>query len=589
MRPQLPPLALLVAFAIVLACGCVEVQDCRHCDDGNPCTVDDCGTDAEQPCVHWPQDGPQPGCNETLPGCSQRSCVDGACLTVNRSRCCGNGRCEAGEGTYACPQDCPPSCSDFIQNQGEAGIDCGGLCERPCPSCNDSQKNQGEEGVDCGGPCPTPCTSNASASFESLHDLYGDYTGIASSFNDAISRFNGDGNANALSAAARSAAADLAALRGRLSGTPFPRGSASLRTSFAEVIDTHIDAAQAMRDYAKTRRDSFRQAANRLLSDASAADARFVAAYNQAVESENTRVRQCADGIRNQGEQAVDCGGPCLEPCTREVAVSKVVVVTNDGRLALDVFLNVTPAGIDYPPFQKILGTTYSIQPDHVVRDVEGNVFYQYAFPLAVGQSLELSITQRLRLSRGERFHADPDPAFLDQFLALDDALPPGVCETANTMASSSAGIHDTADLFFAWIHDNIAYRQNRQELGAAHTFQTRQGACDEHADLFVAFSRCTGTPARRVTGFLENESRLTGHAWSEYYGTATGGWYYLEPTVRGSAVAHRSSDGRHVISCVGKRAYRCGTSYAYTYLQGRDAGPGLSVTEEVVLLPLGI
>jgi len=45
-----------------------------------------------------------------------------------------------------------PNCQDGIQNQGEAGIDCGGPCA-PCPTCHDQIQNQGEAGIDCGGPC----------------------------------------------------------------------------------------------------------------------------------------------------------------------------------------------------------------------------------------------------------------------------------------------------------------------------------------------------------------------------------------------------------------------------------------------------
>jgi len=49
-----------------------------------------------------------------------------------------------------------PTCDDNIQNQGERGVDCGGPCSA-CPSCTDRIQNQGEGGVDCGGPCTIPC------------------------------------------------------------------------------------------------------------------------------------------------------------------------------------------------------------------------------------------------------------------------------------------------------------------------------------------------------------------------------------------------------------------------------------------------
>jgi hypothetical protein len=45
------------------------------------------------------------------------------------------------------------SCVDSIQNQGEGGIDCGGPCATACATCNDGIQNQGETGLDCGGPC----------------------------------------------------------------------------------------------------------------------------------------------------------------------------------------------------------------------------------------------------------------------------------------------------------------------------------------------------------------------------------------------------------------------------------------------------
>ncbi len=52
-----------------------------------------------------------------------------------------------------------PTCNDGIQNQGEAGVDCGGPCTA-CATCNDGIQNQGETGVDCGGPCTACATCN---------------------------------------------------------------------------------------------------------------------------------------------------------------------------------------------------------------------------------------------------------------------------------------------------------------------------------------------------------------------------------------------------------------------------------------------
>ncbi|MFC1691006.1 S8 family serine peptidase [Nanoarchaeota archaeon] len=52
------------------------------------------------------------------------------------------------------------TCFDGKRNQGETGIDCGGICAA-CPSCFDGKQNchdnKCEEGVDCGGPCAANC------------------------------------------------------------------------------------------------------------------------------------------------------------------------------------------------------------------------------------------------------------------------------------------------------------------------------------------------------------------------------------------------------------------------------------------------
>lgn len=582
--------APLLLFALVLlVAGCVEVTDCRRCDDGNPCTIDDCGTDPEQPCVHWPQDGPQPGCDQQLPGCATHVCREGVCATANRSDCCGNGRCEATEGVHACPVDCTPRCDDLIQNQGEEGVDCDGPCNASCPTCNDSQKNQGERGVDCGGPCQTPCRQNLSAYFADLNALHNTYTAVTADFSAAISRFNAGGSRTGLSSAAHKAATNLAGLKKDITAIQTPDDHGPLTQQLLATVDAHLAAAHAMEDYAKTRRDPLRKAANRHLDEAAASEKRFVDAYNEAVETANAIARHCSDGVKNQYEDAIDCGGPCLEPCQRELIVSKVVVVENEGSSPLDAVLNVTPAAIDYPPFQDVLDTSYLPHPDTIVRDVEDNVFYQYTLSLAPGQAVELRITQRLRLYRGQRVRPDMEPSFLQHYLGRRSPHPSSVCEQARLLAVPHASIHETADRFFTWIHENIQYTPNREERGAAYAYRTRQGACDEHADLFVAFARCTGIPARRVTGYLENESALTGHAWSEYYDEETRSWYYLEPTVRGSVIAHRASDARHIASCVGKRAYRCGTSYAYTYLPKPGETPRLSVREDVYLASAGI
>jgi len=62
---------------------------------------------------------------------------------------------------YSCDEE--QTCEDGIQNQGETGVDCGGV---NCPSCDnvancfDGVENGSETGIDCGGDCE-PCVNTA--------------------------------------------------------------------------------------------------------------------------------------------------------------------------------------------------------------------------------------------------------------------------------------------------------------------------------------------------------------------------------------------------------------------------------------------
>jgi hypothetical protein len=72
------------------------------------------------------------------------TCDDGLACSVDS--------CDPNEGCFSDASTCE-SCFDGIQNQGEAGVDCGGPCPDACPiaTCTDGVQNQDETGVDCGG------------------------------------------------------------------------------------------------------------------------------------------------------------------------------------------------------------------------------------------------------------------------------------------------------------------------------------------------------------------------------------------------------------------------------------------------------
>jgi len=87
---------------------------------------------------------------------------------------CADGVQNQGEAGVDCGGPCAvcETCSDGVQNQREAGIDCGGPCTA-CATCDDGIQNQGESGVDCGGvckPCPVEKYEIYTEDFQALQD-----------------------------------------------------------------------------------------------------------------------------------------------------------------------------------------------------------------------------------------------------------------------------------------------------------------------------------------------------------------------------------------------------------------------------------
>lgn len=205
-----PIVATLVGCADAGGC-CASASDCpsgQVCANGacvaacfsedvSACEVPLCPGPAcpAARCTDGVQDGREPAdCGEGCPAlCSDAS----ACLVDGD---CASGRCVAARCAAA-------TCSDGVQNQGEAGVDCGGPCEgcergpcggeasgsrcggdprcprcgdgAPCQSgadcesgvcdagvcvsCSDGARNGTETGVDCGGGAPgcAPCADGA--------------------------------------------------------------------------------------------------------------------------------------------------------------------------------------------------------------------------------------------------------------------------------------------------------------------------------------------------------------------------------------------------------------------------------------------
>ena len=182
----------------------------------------------------------------------------------------------AGEGT-----DCwlNASCADGIRNGDELLIDCGGSQCLPCPTCSDGVMNGDEDGIDCGGSdcidCSVICngTPNPEASVSS---------------NNETSEGAADGAIDFLFLDAPGRSVIEFSLDG---GITYPYLA-------SDDIGTFTVNDLAPGAYEAWSRWNGGDCPMHLASIAIAG---------------GPPPPTCSDGIRNQGESGVDCGGPCAD------------------------------------------------------------------------------------------------------------------------------------------------------------------------------------------------------------------------------------------------------------------------------------
>ncbi|CAF1468429.1 unnamed protein product, partial [Rotaria sordida] len=265
-------------------CGgpCTPNQTCnigQHCNVSTDCTSGICNSTNR--CDN-------PTCNDGLlnqgeadidcggPCTSIRTCDIGQHCNVSTD--CTSGICNS---TNQCDN---PTCNDGLLNQGEADIDCGGPCtsNQTCnigqncnvstdctsgicnstdqcdnPTCNDGLLNQGEADIDCGG----PCTSNQTCNIGQHCNVSTDCTsGICNSTNQCDNPTCNDGLLNQGEA-----------------DTDCGGPCTSIRTcDIGQHCNVSTDCTSGI--------------------------------CNITNQCDNPT---CNDGLLNQGEADTDCGGPC--------------------------------------------------------------------------------------------------------------------------------------------------------------------------------------------------------------------------------------------------------------------------------------
>ncbi|MBD3387480.1 MAG: hypothetical protein GF416_00500 [Candidatus Altiarchaeales archaeon] len=539
--------SFLLVASLILFSACIETG-CLSCDDGNPCTHDSC---SENECVHRSLSGPVEGCSGSG-GCVEYTCSAGSCILQKTVDCCGNGVCDGGESHETCPMDCGMSCFDGVRNQGEDQVDCGG----PCDSCEDPEMNYLKK-------------------LSSLRDIWRSSTG---NYTVAVRAFNEDRDMKRIKSASLKSYSEADQVRAKLARVEPAPDLDELDRLFNETLALYMLSLRSMIYYADTSRDSHRVDANRILADALDRDRQFVALYNDAVDRYNLISINCLNHELDGGEEGVDCGSICRRPCTEVYNVTKYIVVRSEGSPS-NLVLNVSAPAVEYPPYQRVLGSYQHPSPARTEVDDEGNRRYVYDMDLSAYGVEELWLTETVELTRAPRPVRSDAKYFNSVYLLGDDfsETTDDICFRARMLKGNLSDTHDVVDRFLSWIIENVNYELNDEELGAQYCYVHRRGACDEHADLFVSMSRCVGIPARRVTGSLVNASQLRGHAWAEYY---DGGWYYIDPSIKKHKQAY-ILDNKHIATCIGEGISSCGIGYTYTYTSKK---PNVRIDERLYL-----
>jgi len=309
-------------------CGGELCLPCETCNDGilnNGEEFIDCGGPncAPCPCVNEVQINPEIICPDIfLPVCGcDGNTYPNECVAINLG------------GLTSWIEGACPTCDDGIQNGDETGIDCGGPDCAPCDTCED-----GEEGIDCGGPDCAPCEETPCTDFYGVN------------FENGFGEFNDGGSDCRLSINdAEFANSGLYCVRLRDNTNTSVTTSNLFNFSGFDGIQVSFNF---IADNMEEGEDLWLQ-----ISTNGGATYTTVADYNSGFEffngirefesvyipgpfTENCRVRfrldasnngdfvylddivietcsegTCDDGILNNGETFIDCGGPNCDPC----------------------------------------------------------------------------------------------------------------------------------------------------------------------------------------------------------------------------------------------------------------------------------
>ncbi len=270
------------------------------------------------------------------------------CLSCGDNPSCDDGELNQDETGIDCGGVCNtcPTCVDGIQNQFEAGIDCGGPCPL-CPTCTDGILNQGEAAVDCGGPCAA-CTQDCDSTFAGVqapgtgcddddpnttNDLYNSECicvgNIEASCIDGIQNQNETGidcggvcspctmDCSSLFAGIQPPGSSCDDDNPNTSNDFYDANCLCTGTNSESCSDGILNQNETGIDCGGICNPCIidcNTIAAGIQSPGTACDDNNSNTYNDAYNAECNCIGNapsCTDGILNQGETIIDCGGPC--------------------------------------------------------------------------------------------------------------------------------------------------------------------------------------------------------------------------------------------------------------------------------------
>ncbi len=234
-----------------------------------------------------------------------------------------------------------PSCFDGILNGNETGIDCGGPDCDACPTCSDGIQNGNETGIDCGGPdcteCLGPCGNTP-------------YLNC----NSTISDNNGNGTD------------EINAYPNAFGGNDFtgPEMIYTFTVATAGTVNIFLTGANGDLDlFLFNACDPNGNPLGTGLSGSNTTESitnvtlapgtyfLFVDGYAGATSDYDLELTcpqgDCTDGVQNESETGVDCGGPDCPECVTDVFISPKVFLQgpfNTADMTLGLGTNIPTA-----------------------------------------------------------------------------------------------------------------------------------------------------------------------------------------------------------------------------------------------------